>query len=257
MRIGFIGTGRIAEAVVTGLCTSPAPPEEVLLSPRNTAIAEALATRFPAVRVAADNAAVVAGSEVVALSLRPAMAEAVLRPLSFRPGQRVLSLMALVPLARVKTLVDPAEAVRLLPLPTAARRQGPVVLYPAERWAQELLAPLGELIHPEAEAELEALWSATALIAPQFELLLTVADWLGGRGIPSARADLYVQSMFAAITAHAAASGASIAGLRAEAQTPGGLNEQALRTLEAAGVFTAFSRTLDQVAARLAAAHEG
>jgi pyrroline-5-carboxylate reductase len=133
MRIGFIGTGRIAEAVVTGLCTSPAPPEEVMLSPRNTAIAEALAARFPAVRVAADNAAVVAGSEVVALSLRPALAEAVLRPLSFKPGQRVLSLMALVPLARVKTLVDPAEAVRLLPLPMAARRQGPVVLYPAER----------------------------------------------------------------------------------------------------------------------------
>ena len=48
MRFGFIGTGRIAEAVVIGLCTSPAPPEEVLLWPRNAAIVEALATRFPA-----------------------------------------------------------------------------------------------------------------------------------------------------------------------------------------------------------------
>ena len=126
MRIGFIGTGRIAEAVVTGLCTSAAPPEQVLLSPRNAAIAKRLAARFPAVRVAADNKSVIAGSEVVALSLRPAMAEEVLRPLAFHPGQRVLSLMALVPLARVKTLVDPAEAVRVLPLPTAARREGPV-----------------------------------------------------------------------------------------------------------------------------------
>src|SRR4051812_6890899 len=55
MRIGFIGTGRIAEAVVTGLCTSAAPPDEVLLSPRNAAIAQRLAMRFPIVQIAANN----------------------------------------------------------------------------------------------------------------------------------------------------------------------------------------------------------
>ena len=62
--------------------------------------------------------------------------------------------------------------------------------------------------------------------------------------------------MFAAITTQAAASDNSLAELRAEAQTRGGLNEQALRTLEAAGVFAAFSAALDQVAARLARAHK-
>lgn len=257
MRMGFVGTGRIAEAVVTGLCTAAAPPEQVLVSPRNAAIAQGLAARFPLVRVAADNEAVVAGSEVVALSLRPAMAAEVLRPLAFCRGQRVLSLMALVPLAELRTLVDPAEAVRVLPLPTAARRQGPLVLHPAERWAQELLAPLGELVLPETETELEALWSATGLIAAQYELLRTVTDWLSARGVASARADRYVRSMFAGITAQAAASDAPLAELRAEAQTKGGLNEQALRSLEAAGMFTALSQALDEIAARLAQAHRG
>ena len=255
MRIGFVGTGRIAEAVIAGLCTLAAPPEQVLISPRNAAIAQRLATRFPPVRVAADNDAVVAGSEVVALSLRPAMAEGVLRPLAFRPGQRMLSRMALVPVARVKTLVDPAKAVRLLPLPSVARHEGPAVLYPAERWAQNLLAPLGELILADTETELEALWSVTALIAAQYEQLRTAADWLAGRGVPPARADRYVRSMFAGIIGQAAATDNSLAELRAEAQTQGGLNEQALRTLEAAGVFTALSRALDQVAARLNQAH--
>jgi pyrroline-5-carboxylate reductase len=256
MRIGFVGTGRIAEAVVTGLCTVAAPPEQVLLSPRNAAIAQRLATRFSAVRVAADNQAVIAGSEVVALSVRPAMAEEILRPLAFRPGQRVLSLMALVPLARVRALVDPAEAVRVLPLPTAARREGPVVLYPAQSWAQELLAPLGELVLADSEMEIEALWSATGLIAAQYEQLRTFAEWLTSHGVPPARADRYGRSMVAAITAQAATSDISLTELRAEAQTPGGLNEQALRTLQAAGVFAAISTALDQIAARLAQAHK-
>jgi pyrroline-5-carboxylate reductase len=256
MRIGFIGTGRIAEAVVTGLCTSAAPPDEVLLSPRSAAIAQRLATRFPTVQVAANNEAVVAGSEVVALSLRPAMAEEVLRPLAFRRGQRVLSMMALVPLARVRTLVDPAEAARVLPLPTAARREGPAALYPAEHWAQELFASLGELILADTEMELEALWSVTALIAAQYEQLRTAADWLIGRGVAPGRADRYVRSMFAGITAQAVASNNSLAELRAEAETRGGLNEQALRTLEAAGVFTALSHALDNVGVRLNKAHE-
>ena len=257
MRMGFVGTGRIAEAIVTGLCTSAAPPEQVLLSPRNAAIAQRLAARFPLVRVAADNEAVVAGSEIVALSLRPAMAGEVLRPLAFRRGQRVLSLMALVPMAEVRALIDPAEAVRVLPLPTAARRQGPLVLHPAERWSQQLLAPLGELVLAETEMELEALWSATGLIAAQYEQLRTVTDWLCSRGVPSARADRYVRSMFAGITAQAAASDDPLAELPAEAQTQGGPNEQALRSLTAAGMFTALSQALDQIAARLAQAHEG
>ena len=62
--------------------------------------------------------------------------------------------------------------------------------------------------------------------------------------------------MVAAITAQAATSDISLTELRAEAQTPGGLNEQALRTLQAAGVFAAFSTALDQIAARLARAHK-
>ncbi len=34
MTLGFIGTGNIASAVVTGLCAAPAPPGKVLVSPR-------------------------------------------------------------------------------------------------------------------------------------------------------------------------------------------------------------------------------
>jgi pyrroline-5-carboxylate reductase len=255
MRIGFLGTGRISQAVVTGLCSVVMPPERITLSPRNAGIAAELARRFSNVRIAADNAEVVAASEIVVVAVRPDDAEVVLRRLPFRAGQKVLSLMALVPLTRVRELVAPAGAVRLLPLPTIAQREGPIVLYPHADWAEKLLEPLGEIVAAGSEAELETLWTATALIAPFMEHLAAVGRWLEAQGVATARADRYTRSMFAGLARLAATSEATLAELRDEAQTPGGLNEQALRELRGAGSFDALQRSLDAIAARLAAAH--
>ncbi len=55
MTPGFIGTGTITTALVTGLCTSPRPPEELWVSPRNAEKAARLASAFDSVRVAAGN----------------------------------------------------------------------------------------------------------------------------------------------------------------------------------------------------------
>ena len=45
--IGFIGVGTMNSAIVRGLCTLPAPPERLVLSPRNAEKAAALAAEFP------------------------------------------------------------------------------------------------------------------------------------------------------------------------------------------------------------------
>ena len=59
IRVGLIGVGAIAAAIVTAILDRPEPaPVEVLLSPRSAARSEALAARFPQARVVADNQAV-------------------------------------------------------------------------------------------------------------------------------------------------------------------------------------------------------
>ena len=57
MSIGFIGTGTIAEAVVTGLLNSNNAPKKVIVSPRNTKRALALESKFTQVEVANNNQA--------------------------------------------------------------------------------------------------------------------------------------------------------------------------------------------------------
>ena len=46
MRLGFIGTGKIASSVITGICTSRISFQQILVSSRNKNIAQKLKKRF-------------------------------------------------------------------------------------------------------------------------------------------------------------------------------------------------------------------
>ena len=46
MKLGFIGTGKIASAVITGICTSKISFQKIIVSPRNRNIAQKLKKRF-------------------------------------------------------------------------------------------------------------------------------------------------------------------------------------------------------------------
>lgn len=71
MRLGFVGTGAITSAIVTGLNAAGIDGDTILVSPRNAETAAALAAKFPNVTVAASNQAVLDGSNVVIIAVRP------------------------------------------------------------------------------------------------------------------------------------------------------------------------------------------
>jgi len=55
MRLGFIGTGKIASSVITGICNSKISFKKILVSPRNRNIAQRLKRRFRKVSIAKTN----------------------------------------------------------------------------------------------------------------------------------------------------------------------------------------------------------
>lgn len=91
MRIGFIGTGAITEAMVTGILSDTPLASEVVVSPRNAEVASRLASMFPAVRIAADNQEVADASDILVLAIRPQVAERVVRGLHFTPVRQSLA----------------------------------------------------------------------------------------------------------------------------------------------------------------------
>jgi pyrroline-5-carboxylate reductase len=253
MMIGFIGTGNIASALVRGLCTSARPPSRILVSPRNAGKAASLAAEFDQVRVAVDNQAVIDACDTVILSVLPQAAEEILTALNFGAGQRIISLIAVTPLDLTRRLVSPAEhVVRAVPLPSAARGLGPIALYPDDADAVELLGWFGTPVPAESERDFEVLWATTALIAPYFALLAEVCGWAEGGGVEAATARAYVAAMFHAISVLAVEERhVALGELRAEAATPGGLNEQALAEVRERGGYRAFASALDSILRRL------
>ena len=252
-RLGFVGVGTIAEALITGMCARGEQRCNFLLSPRNANITGELARRLPFVAVASDNQAVVDGSDIVFLAVTPQIATEVLSALKFRPDQHVVSLIATFDAARLRPLIAPAASLtRLAPVPSVARRLGPLIMCPPCEEVARLLTGLGQLIQLQTEPELDALWTVTGLMAPYFGLLNEISAWLSREGVPQSQARSFVATLFEALSATAAERcSEGFDELRAAHTTPGGLNEQSFRELKSAGWMQLFAQALDLIQARM------
>jgi pyrroline-5-carboxylate reductase len=249
MTLGFIGTGAIAAAIVTGLNSEGAPPFTIFLSPRNAAAAAGLAGRFANVTVCASNQEVLDRSETVVLAVRPQVAEEVLSALHFSSGHIVISLVAGFPTGRIAGLVAPAEKIwRAIPLPSVAQRRSPIALHPPGGAAADLFARLGQVFGIENEDHLNACSTATSTMAAYFSYVGRIASWMAGKGVPDRQAREYVARMFAGLgDTGLEASDRSFEDLMVAHATPGGLNEQVLRDLTNHGVFDTLGEALDSV----------
>ena len=54
MNLGFIGTGKIASSVITGICRSKITYKKIIISPRNKRIAQSLKKKFKKIIIAKD-----------------------------------------------------------------------------------------------------------------------------------------------------------------------------------------------------------
>ena len=248
--LGFVGTGHITAAMVEGFSTAPEPAEKIVVSPRNREKAEALARRFASVTIGADNQAVVDSSEIVFLAVRPPIASAVAGALRFRADHIVVSLVALHPEAEMRGLIRPAKTlIRAVPLPSSARRIGPIAYYPRDAAIERLFARIGTPIAAGSERQFHRLWSLTGLISPYCALVAELARWTEEGGVAREAAEAYLKSFMHGLAMMAME--APFERLAREAATPGGINEQALTVIEEGGGFAAFRAALDAVNTRM------
>ena len=254
MKLGFIGTGAIVEAMVTGLLTAPSPDLAVLLSPRNAETAARLAARFPEqVRIAASNQAVLDGCSLAVMAVRPQIAADVLPALRFRPDHHVLSLIATFSLATLSGMVAPATLItRAVPLPSMALGAGPTVLTPPDAMVKALFERAGVAIEVSDEPAYDALTASSAIMAAHFTTGQTIVDWLASQGIPAEDGRRYIGQVFSGLAKTADLhAGSSFHALSVEHRTVGGINEQVERHLAEHGAYAALTEALDGVLARL------
>jgi len=253
MRLGFIGTGKIASSVITGVCNSKISFKKILISPRNKSIAQKLKRKFRKVSIAKNNQEIVNSCNWVFLAVTPKVGKKIIPSLKFRSNQKVISFIATINLAQLKKAIGKkVKIIRAIPLPPISLKKGPVPICPPDKQIKSFFNKLGTTIEIKNEKSSKNFWATSGMMAPFYELLKVLSDWLVKRGIKRNEAQKYITSLFVALSEDSAMnSKKDLKYLVQDSQTSKGLNEQAVKQLRKAGFYRSLEKSLNSILKRL------
>ena len=253
MRLGFIGTGKIASSVITGICNSSIIYENIIISPRNRKIANNLKKRFKKIKIAKNNQEIINNSDWVFLSVTPTVGEKIIKDLKFRSNQKVISFISTITLSQLKKMIKKKiDIVRAIPLPPISLKEGPVPICPPNKKVKAFFDKLGSAVEIKNEKLSINFWSTSGMMASYYNMLDTMSVWLNKRGVKKLDAQKYVTSLFLALSKDAAInSNKDLKILVKDSQTPKGLNEQGLKEMIKKDVYKSATSTLNSIYKRL------
>ena len=253
MNLGFIGVGKIASSVITGICGSKISFTKILISHRNKSIANKLKKKFKKVIIIKNNQEIVDNSDWVFLSITPIVGEKIIKKLKFKFNQTIISFISTTTLAQLKKAIKvKAKIIRAIPLPPISLRKGPIPICPPNKEVKKFFDKIGTTIEIKNEKTSINFWSTSGMMAPFYELLRVMIDWLIKKGVKRDNAQKYITSLFLALSMDAVVnSKRDLKYLVNDSQTPKGLNEQGVRELTKLGFYKKLEKTLNSIHKRL------
>ncbi|MGB7318497.1 MAG: NAD(P)-binding domain-containing protein [Planktotalea sp.] len=247
-RIGFLGTGHIAAPMVRFLAGKG---HDVLVSERNVSVAAELAATCNAQVLA--NQAVVDGSDIVFLCLRPAIWQPVVADLTFRADQQIISVMANVPYAALEEAVTPAQDISItVPIGFLERGGCPLPVFPKPEPVSTLFAPENPVISFENESNMADHFAASATLSAVLTVMKDGADWLADQTGNEAGADMYFASLLAGFLRDVPKDGkARILEARSGLASPNTLNRAVVDAMETANTRDTIRDVLKSLSARM------
>jgi pyrroline-5-carboxylate reductase len=250
--IAFIGSGIMAEAMISGLLSKKiVKAEQIIASGPRPRRGEQLKKEY-SVRVTTDNTVAAEEGQIVVLSVKPQALNHVMLEIRghLRRQDLVLSIIAGAPIKNIANGLAHAAVVRAMPNTPAQIGQGitvwtvtPEVIDSQKKQAQTILASLGDEIFVADEEYLDM---ATALsgTGPAYVFLLMEAMIDAGVHMGFSRRvarRLVTQTMRGSIE-FADRSDKHVAELRNQVTSPGGTSAEALYHMEKGGLRTVISR---------------
>lgn len=253
MNIGFIGTGKIASSVISGICKSNISYKKIIISPRNKEIAIKLKKKFDLIKIAKNNQEIINNCNWVFLSITPNVGEKIIKELKFKSNQTIVSFISTITLKKLKKAIKvKATIIRAIPLPPISLKKGPVPICPPNKKVKNFFNKIGTVIEIENERSSINFWSTSAMMAPFYELLRVMTNWLIKKGVRRDRAQKYITSLFLALSEDAfMKSNKDLKYLVKDSQTPRGLNEQGVRELIKSGFYKKLEKVLNNIHTRL------
>jgi len=253
MKLGFIGTGKIASSVITGICKSSIKYNKIFISSRNNKISKQLKKKFKRIVIERDNQKIVSSSNWVFLAVTPTVGEKIIRNLKFRSSQTIVSFISTITIPNLKKMIKvKANIVRAIPLPPISLKKGPVPICPPNKKVKNFFDQIGSTVEIKNEKLSINFWSTSGMMASYYEILNVMSNWLVSKGIKRLDAQKYITSLFLALSEDAVVnSKKDLKYLVKESQTPKGLNEQGLKEMSKKRVYKSVINTLNSIHKRL------
>ena len=253
MKLGFIGTGKIASSVITGICNSKIIFKNILISPRNKLIAKKLSKKFKKVVIAKNNQEIVNNCNWVFLSITPIVGQKIIKKLNFKNNQTIISFISTMNLTQLKKEIKvKAKIVRAIPLPPISLKKGPIPICPPNKKVKKFFDQIGSTIEIKNEKLSINFWAISGMMASYYDMLRVMSDWLVKKGVKKLDAQKYITSLFLALSEDAVIhSKKELKYLVKESQTPKGLNEQGLKEMSKKNVYKSVVDTLSSIHNRL------
>ncbi|MDA7552871.1 pyrroline-5-carboxylate reductase [Candidatus Pelagibacter sp.] len=253
MILGFIGTGKISSSVIKGISNSKLSYKKIIISPRNYKLSKLLKKKYRKVTIAKNNQEIVNKSNWVFLAVTPSVGKKIIKELKFKSTQTVISFISTITLAELKkTIKVKAKIVRAIPLPPISIKKGPVPICPPNKKVKAFFDKIGTTVEIKNEKLSINFWSTSGMMAPFYQLLSAMTDWLVKKGVKRGDAQKYITSLFLALSEDAVVnSKKDLKYLVKDSQTPNGLNEQGVKELTKAGFYKSLEKTLNSIHKRL------
>ncbi|MCJ7491852.1 MAG: pyrroline-5-carboxylate reductase [Dehalococcoidia bacterium] len=254
MKIGFIGGGTMAEAIIGAVLSGKlAAPEDIVVGEPLAQRREDLAERHK-VNVTSDNAKAIRGAEIVVLAVKPNQFPTVAAGLKerLRPNQTVVSIMAGVTIAALRDGLNHDAVVRVMPNMPAQVGEGMSVWTATSELSEDhrekvrkMLKAAGRELYFEEERFID-MATAVSGSGPGFIFLLMEAfsDGAVHLGLSREAARELVVQTFLGSARLAQETGRPVSELRALVTTPGGTTAEGLLVLEEAGLRAAITEAL-------------
>jgi len=252
----------MARGMIGGLIARGADPAVITVSEPDAAARERLQRDF-GVAVTHDNAAAIAGAQVVVLAIKPQIMAQVLRPLA--PALQklqplVISIAAGIPSGSLAEWIGPGvPVVRCMPNRPALIGAGATGLYadasvgaPERALASQVLASIGLAVWVQRESDID-LVTALSGSGPAyfFRLAELMAEAAIAQGLdPVVARQLAAQTLAGAGQLVAAESTPDLARMRAEVTSKGGTTEAALNQFGALALDRTVAQAMQAAAAR-------
>ncbi|MFN7262640.1 MAG: pyrroline-5-carboxylate reductase family protein [Pseudobdellovibrionaceae bacterium] len=259
-KIGFIGTGNLAQAMIKGLIENKVvEPNQLYGCNRSPGKLQKTVETY-GIHSCSTAEELIETCDIVVLAMKPQDLPAAIDPLaaSFNENQIVISLAAGITLRMLEKKLSQARIIRLMPNTPSLISRG-VIGYVAndddsslEAIIEDMFNPLGYVLKVEDEDQFEALTvscsSGTGFV---FELMMYWQDWIEERGFPPDVArKMTVETFLGASMLAAQSNQSSLEDLLAKVTSKKGITAAGLQSMRELEIERALRYSFEKAALR-------